>query len=62
MFGVASLWIIDFFEMPPRVFSTATSSFSMPRRSRRPLSIAACEMKTTALAVSALPKAPNIGR
>ncbi len=62
MSGVASLWIMLFLEMPPRTFSTATISFSVPSRLRSPLAIAACETKTSEVEVTALPKAPNIGR
>ncbi len=62
MSGVASLWIMLFLEMPPRVFSTATISLSVPRRLLSPFASAACETKTSEVAVTALPKAPNIGR
>ena len=51
-----------FLEMPPRVFSTATNCFSTPSLLRRPPRSAAFETNTTDEAVSALPKAPNIGR
>jgi hypothetical protein len=41
--------------MPPRVFSTATSSLSMPSFSPSPASMAALEVKTMEEFVSALP-------
>ena len=54
--------IIDFLEIPLRVFDTASSFLSMPRLSFKPAPIAASETKVTPLAVVDLPKAPNIGR
>ena len=62
MCGVASLWIMDFLPMPPRVSSTASRVFVSPRASPMPASSAARLTKVTALSVSDLPKAPNIGR
>ena len=62
MSGVASLWTIAFLESPPRTFSTATSSFSTPSRALRPPATAAADTKVSAVAVRALPKAPNMGR
>src|SRR5258708_4911490 len=60
--GVAPLCTILFLEMPPRVFSTATSCFSTPSLLRKPRLSAAFDTNTTEDATSALPKAPNIGR
>ena len=51
-----------FFEMPSRVFSTATNCFSTPSRPRKPPRSAALDTNTTEEAVIALPKAPNMGR
>jgi hypothetical protein len=62
MSGVAALWTIAALEMPPRTFSTATSSFSTPSRALRPEASAAADTKVSEVAVRALPKAPNIGR
>jgi hypothetical protein len=42
-------------EIPPRVFSTATSFFSSPHFSPSPASSPALETKVTDVAVSALP-------
>src|SRR6478609_10093548 len=62
MSGVASLWMSDFLPIPPRTFSTATSSFGTPSLSRKPLSAAAFDTNVTLVLVRALPNAPNIGR
>ena len=55
MSGVASLWIMLFFEILPRVFCTATSSFWMPSFLPSPAFTAAFEANTTDDAVRARP-------
>src|SRR5262249_10592910 len=50
-----------FFEMPPRVFSTATKLFWMPSDLPSPALTAALEANSGQLAVSERPKAANIG-
>src|SRR5258706_6406680 len=61
MSGVAALCTMLFLEMS-RVCSTATNCLSTPSLLRNPLLSAAFDTNTSDDAVSALPKAPNIGR
>src|SRR5262249_7537572 len=50
-----------FLEMPLRVFSTATNSFSTPSLLRKPRLSAAFDTNTSDEATSALPEAPRCG-